>query len=191
MTARIPPPRWEIDTSAIDLDLAGISPTIAELTARHVTEQVRRHDQAVMQAAFGVPGRETTANAWAEQEPLTTERLAQLIDAMPPRHTWVSWDWFEGPEATIVNTPREILTIAGPRWWRRAMAEIRAQDRRRSGEYFATSIYDHQPEPISVDPDPEDTPDRAEWRAQERSRVVSLLRTAVEDALGVQARGEI
>jgi hypothetical protein len=175
-----------------DLNETVLTPTAETLLAALAGIRARELDRAILAALATVGKAAWSTNVEPESGALTFADIGAVFDRLPPRETWVSWAWFEGEDAYRIAAQGENLVIAGPRWWaRNALRTVRLEEASRPySEHAAVGLREMWGwrGPLSIDPDPSDSAEKAAWRSGQRDRIVAQLLAAVRKAL---EQGEI
>lgn len=96
---------------------------MSEKFASAADAAMKRVQRDIEAQLFGVST--STAPRWEDQPPLTVARIQEMVDALPPRETWVVGDIFPAGVATVFRTPGENLTCLSPGTWDRFRLEWR------------------------------------------------------------------
>jgi hypothetical protein len=155
---------------------------------RAIVARMRRLDREIVRQAFGAGA--TTKAVSTPQEPLTLDKIANLIDRMPTRETWVVSDVFPPKVATIVKTPDENFTCMDAGMWREVEMRLRRERDQQAGTLGAvnmlgapSTLYGVRPVFLDeVQPDPVSDG----WRINERRRILGAIFATIEASLDLQ-----
>lgn len=177
--------RWSYDLS----DIEALSLSVEHQMGEARAARARRLDRDIMDAMFGKEA--VTANVERPAATLTIDTILKAMQGLPPKQTWISWKAFEGERAWTFEGDREVITIAGPKFWVRVALNDRVRAQREAslsdamiygaGTWFEKFAF-------SVDPRPEDNAQMAQRRLTERDRIVEILRANAEAWLGAEGK---
>jgi len=114
---------------------------------------------------------------WATGAPLTIDTLKSMMEAMPPRETFLSSVVFPADHAARLTTKRENWTAAHPDFWARVMAAIGSENpgKRASLEIGLWA----DPRPLNLDVTEDDSDEARKAKAAEMERYAVALAGAI------------